>query len=243
MRIKGVLFDKDGTLIDFFSLWLKAATEVIPKLMKELSIDSMPEMKEYLLNTIGVRDGAVDPNGGLSYKSYGEIAEDIKEALAEKDVYVDVSRTHKLLVKLFEEFATGENVQFQTFTPMKEMLTSLKREGIYVGLATADTLHSARVCLEKLDILEMFDFVGGDDGIMQPKPHPEMFDLFTQRYKLQPEEVAIVGDTPNDMLFAKQCGAIAIGVLSGVSNKEDLMENGDYIISSVDELLSLLHTI
>lgn len=241
MRIKGVLFDKDGTLIDFYSLWLQAAEAVIPKLMQKLSLNNTPKMQQYLFRTIGVIDGVVDPNGGLSYKSYGEIAKDIEIALQQKDIYIEVTKIHELLIILFDEFATGEEVEFQTFTPMKTMLKQLKKEEVRVGLATADTLYSARVCLEKLDIIDMFDFVGGDDGIMQPKPHPQMFHLFTEEYQLDSEDVVVVGDTSNDMLFAKQCGAIAVGVLSGVSSKEDLMENGDYIISSVDELIPLLH--
>ena len=33
--IKGILFDKDGTLIDFFSLWLGAAKAVVIQFLKE----------------------------------------------------------------------------------------------------------------------------------------------------------------------------------------------------------------
>ena len=35
MQIKGILFDKDGTLIDFFSLWLAAAERAIPEFLAE----------------------------------------------------------------------------------------------------------------------------------------------------------------------------------------------------------------
>ena len=35
MKIKGILFDKDGTLIDFFSLWLAAAERAIPEFLAE----------------------------------------------------------------------------------------------------------------------------------------------------------------------------------------------------------------
>lgn len=33
--VKGILFDKDGTLIDFFELWLGAAKWAIPRMMEE----------------------------------------------------------------------------------------------------------------------------------------------------------------------------------------------------------------
>lgn len=52
--VKGILFDKDGTLVDFFSLWLQAATEVIPLFLKKNDIQVSQELIEYLLKTIGV---------------------------------------------------------------------------------------------------------------------------------------------------------------------------------------------
>ena len=36
--IKGILFDKDGTLVDFFSLWLQAATAVVPVFLRKNGI-------------------------------------------------------------------------------------------------------------------------------------------------------------------------------------------------------------
>lgn len=240
MRIKGIIFDKDGTLIDFYSLWLQAADHVIPELIEALELENTEDMRQYLLTTIGVVDGIVDPNGGLSYKSYGEIAKDIRQALLIRDKTVEADMVQELLTERFDAFATSDHIEFKTFTHMDTMLQQLRELGIRIGLATADTLRSARACLEKLNIIELFDFVGGDDGVVQPKPDPEMFYQFVNEFNLMPKEVLVVGDTPNDMFFAKQCGATAVGVLSGVSCKEDLLENGDYIISSVDELLTLI---
>ena len=45
------------------------------------------------------------------------------------------------------------------------------------------------------------------------------------------------------MLFAKQNGGIAIGVLSGVSEEEDFENEADYIIASIHELPELLDRI
>ena len=42
------------------------------------------------------------------------------------------------------------------------------------------------------------------------------------------------------MLFGKNNGGTSIGVLSGVSSKEDLEEIADYIIDSVEELPELI---
>ena len=66
---------------------------------------------------------------------------------------------------------------------------------------------------------------------------------FQNQFLLKPEEIAVVGDTYNDMLFAKQNGGIAIGVLSGVSEEEDFENEADYIIASIHELPELLDRI
>ena len=56
-------------------------------------------------------------------------------------------------------------------------------------------------------------------------------------YSLEPGEVAIVGDSYNDMLFALNSGAIGVGVLSGVSSKINLKDVANVIVPSAGSLL------
>ena len=51
----------------------------------------------------------------------------------------------------------------------------------------------------------------------------------------------MVGDSINDMKFAHNGGAKAVGVLTGVSQKKDLLPEADYIIASVDALQELIY--
>lgn len=61
--IKGILFDKDGTLIDFFSLWLGAAKAVVIQFLKENELSE--EVKERVFYAMGIENGEIDPYGGL----------------------------------------------------------------------------------------------------------------------------------------------------------------------------------
>lgn len=65
MKIKGILFDKDGTLIDFFSLWLGAAERAIPKFLENNNIND-EKMVNVVLESIGVKNSKVDPRGALA---------------------------------------------------------------------------------------------------------------------------------------------------------------------------------
>ena len=49
-------------------------------------------------------------------------------------------------------------------------------------------------------------------------------------------QVAIVGDSYNDMLFALNSGAIGVGVLSGVSSKINLKDVANVIVASAGTL-------
>ena len=46
----------------------------------------------------------------------------------------------------------------------------------------------------------------------------------------------VVGDSPTDMEFAHNSGALAVGVLSGVGSREELKGMADILIPSVDVL-------
>lgn len=234
--IKGILFDKDGTLIDFYDLWLRAALAVVPVFMEKNGIAADDGMEEYLLETLGVRDGEVEPNGALAYKSYGEIAADLSDALAKKGMVLPVEQIEVQIVTLFEDYVSRKDVAVKPLADLKELFGILKRQGISIGLATADTAASARNCLEALGVMEYFDYVGADDGSCRPKPAPDMLLRFAGKMEIMPEEVMVVGDTYNDIRFAKTCGSIAGGVLSGVSRAEDYQGEADYVLESVAAL-------
>ena len=241
--VKGILFDKDGTLVDFFSLWLQAATEVIPFFLKKNKIQVSQELIEYLLKTIGVNQGEIDPKGALAYKSYGEIAKDICDALEERKIYIAVTKAKEQIEEFFNQSVSRREANIQLFTDMNALMENLKSRNLIIGLATADTKISAENCLKSIGIEQFFDYIGADDGKRKPKPDKEMFLEFQNQFLLKPEEIAVVGDTYNDMLFAKQNGGIAIGVLSGVSEEEDFENEADYIIASIHELPELLDRI
>lgn len=238
--IRGILFDKDGTLIDFFSLWLSAAEAVIPQILKENKIQDSDEWVEYLLQSIGVNQGKVDPKGALACKSYGGIAEVICEALEKRGEKICIAKVQRQLEEMFQHNVTRKGIQFQVLAEMDMLMKELKEKDIKIGLATADTLESAECCLTAIGVRGYFDFVGADNGVCKPKPNQEMFLVFAEMFKLGRGEIAVVGDTYNDMVFAKKSGGVAIGVLSGVSKEADLVESADYIITSVKELPRLL---
>ena len=58
-------------------------------------------------------------------------------------------------------------------------------------------------------------FWGTDDGTLPVKPDGKLVELAAESWNIKPEELLMVGDTPNDMRFAHNGHAFAIGVLSG----------------------------
>lgn len=241
--IKGILFDKDGTLVDFFSLWLQAALEVTPVFLAENQIRADDAMVSYVMEAMGVEGGKVDPRGALAYKSYQEIAEDLCQALAKKGFHVDPALAQEQLERLFDKSVAGKNVSFTQLADLRQMMRDLKARGICVGLATADTMRSAKSCLKTLGTYRDFDYIGADDGVKRPKPEADMFLEFQHKFHLEPSQIAVVGDTYNDIVFARNNGGTAIGVLSGVSREEDFRGEADYVLQSVQELPALLDRI
>ena len=67
-----------------------------------------------------------------------------------------------------------------------------------------------------------------------------MFDAFCEECGLKPEEVAFIGDTANDMRFAKNAGGMAVGILCGLANREELEPLADVVFDTPAEVTALL---
>ncbi len=231
--IKGILFDKDGTLIDF-SLWIDATVNTIKKLMNEYGIEDDNIFCE-LKKSIGIKGNTAEPFGALANRSHEDVAAELHFVLSKyRDIELEPFKKH--VIEIIRDEVLSDEVKYKPLADIMALYEHLSSKGIKMGLATADSYQSAMHMIDRLMLHNAFDFVGSNDGVMKLKPHKDVCERFCSMYGLKPEEVAIVGDSYYDMMFAKNSGAIGVGVLSGVSCKINLKDVSDVIIPSVNSL-------
>ncbi len=230
--IKGILLDKDGTILDIDKTWVPVARRVCKAVAEEYAPEIDPVE---LLQAIGIEGDYVNPSGSMAKGTNADIADDFLQVMRFYGKEIEGETFAARSEHYFNAFSLDVQV-IPSVEDLPALLGRLKERGLVIGLATADTLVSARNCLLKMNVLELFEYIGSDDGIIKPKPAPEMMEAFCQKYGLQPSEVAMVGDTMTDMAFGRNTGA---GVLIGIEKEpSEVGETADYAISSVAELIN-----
>ena len=243
MEIKGILFDKDGTIIDFYEVWGTAAEPVLEWILEKYGLDGNRKLKEKLLEALGVHGQVIDSEGALAWKPYDLIAKDLEKIFLQENISISCTELKENLIDGFYEEVCAKRQEYPVFTDMKKLMSKLHQMGIRIGLATTDEYESTKVCMEKIGISKWISFYG-TAGLGYPeKPDGELIVMAAKEWGIQSEEVAVIGDTPNDMRFARNGNAVGIGVLSGTGKREDLEPLAHYVIHSVDELLNLLEEI
>ena len=242
MQIKGILFDKDGTILKFQELWLPVTKIVIRDFIIINKLPMTKEMEKMLEEALGVEHDTVAFDGPLAYMTYEQIGEVVAKRLKEKKIGdgIDSGLAGRQFSVLYETVLSTENNFYIPTCDLKRLFAQLKKRKIVIGLATADNFPVTMHCLKQLGVEKEFDFIGCDDGVLRPKPHPDLFEAFCRKFGLEAKEVAVVGDTANDMQFAKQCGAVAVGTLSGVAGREVLIKQADYIVDTPAKIPSLI---
>lgn len=196
-------------------------------------------LKKELLERLGIHDSEIDPEGAFAWMTYREITDVIWNFLKEEHPEL-LPEKQELLGKVQNEFYTEvveKRRDYPVFTEVKELFRKLTEEyGVKVGLATTDTYASARACMDCLDASGYVTFWGTDDGTLPVKPDGKLVELAAESWNIKPEELLMVGDTPNDMRFAHNGHAFAIGVLSGTGKIHHMECVADDLIESVAEL-------
>lgn len=238
-NIRGILFDKDGTLLDFNAMWLPVANELISETLRDLVRISNPGIEESMYRSIGISQGKIDSRGVYAHGTAGDVADSFIKVLRNYNIDIrDISVFRKQVIVKYNAIAKDEKREIVPTTDLLALFECLKRQGIYIGVSTADTEESTKNCLKRLGVYECFDFIGSDNGRLRRKPHPDLIMEFCRICGLEPHEVAVVGDTVLDMTFARNGKAgCAIGVLSGVGLEHELRKLADVVYPSIEYLM------
>lgn len=229
-----MLLDKDGTLIDFRSTWVPAYRGVAAELAGRLG--GGPELEQRLLRWVGYdpfRDEFA-PDSPLVWDTNAAIAARWAEA---------PEITHGLDVAeiVLRHFSDLERYPPRSVGDLKALLRRLRRRGLRLGVATMDDTAIAQATMQRLKIATELDFLAGADAGFGEKPGTGMVRAFCAACGLEPAEVVVVGDTPADLIMARDAGcAMAVAVATGAIPLSQLAEWASHVLPSVQEIETLL---
>lgn len=231
--IKGIVFDKDGTLMEYKPFWLPIAKAVIYDLLNR-HVGS-PKLSNALLDSVGADEGI---SGLMCCGTYTECAEKFNETLKSLG-YTDVCITRDEVEQAYEEHINmGEIVPI--CDNIHQLMKDIKKRGIKIAVVTSDNSTMTKKCLESLGIYEFMDRLYTDDMRFPSKPDPYYMNRFCEEFGFSSNEVIMVGDTEVDMLFAKNSGALAVGVAKEPYNREVLLRYTDRVIHDISHIFEII---
>lgn len=233
--IDGVIFDKDGTLMEFQSFWLPVTYRVISRLYNEYGLEAL--IKKECINALGIDENdCIDPEGQLAIGTYATISTSLQNVLLGHGKNVQSYQFQKEMTQWFEEESEKQTCHFTT--DLKQLCDYLHEKNIHVAVATTDNLEVTKKCLNQGNM--NVEVISASDSSIPKKPDLRLIQYLAENWNTTCEKIVMIGDTPNDLRFAKKAGAKTIGVLSGVSKEQLLLPYADCILNNIGELRNIL---
>lgn len=228
--IAGILFDKDGTLLDFDASWAP-----VNRKLAQIAAVGDSELADRLLAACGMDpvSGHLVPDSLLAAGNSREIGEGLIAAGAPFDL--------EALVPLIDDlFASAAELSVPV-TELEPLFARLRRRGLRLGIASSDNERSIRVTVQRFGIGDYVDFVAGYDSGHGSKPGPGMVLGFCAETGLAPHQVAVVGDNNHDLHMGRNAGVgLKVAVLSGTGSRQSLEEACDILLNDITELEAAL---
>lgn len=234
---EAIIFDKDGTLIDFDAFWVTVSINAINYLLKKLNREDIP--LEELLAAIGVENGVSDIDGILCKGTYEQMAAAINEVLKKYGCVIAGDEMVQMVLDAYNRNADSGEIK-PTCENIKEVLTRLKEKGIKLLVVTTDNYKITQKCLRELGIEELFDRIYTDDGKTPVKPDPHCVLDFSESTGIEKDKIIMVGDTMTDIRFARNAGIFVVGVGTTAKNRQHLAEYADAVIENVSYIFDFI---
>lgn len=228
MDIKGILFDKDGTLIEFLDIW----TEGYRLFLNTLGIDDKD--KNYLLKAAGTNsNGDLIPNSILASGTIMDLA-----VLTSTVINEDSMLLNEKLDDFFTDYMVSHPEKIVPKCNLVDLFRELKKKDIIIGIVTSDSIAHTKFTIDVLKIGQFVSFISCGDTHM-PKPDTSSLKEFCSKFNLKLNEVAMVGDSVADMIYGEEVG-LRFGIITNPETEDILKNFTTYTAYNPCEILSIL---
>lgn len=222
-RVRGLLFDVDGTLSDTDDHWVERFTKILTPVAGLFADHDPKRFARWVVM-------AVETPANFFYSLADRLGID-------KPIF-------NLINKLFQKSRSRRAVQdrFLIIPGVKEMLAELHGT-IPMAVVSARDELTTLAFLDLFGLTPFFDVIVTAHTCEHTKPFPEPVIFAAEALGLDPTQCLMVGDTIVDVKAGKLAGAQTLAVLCGFGQQRELEHAGaDLILASTAELIGLLES-
>jgi phosphoglycolate phosphatase len=234
--IELVVFDKDGTLIDFHHLWGRKARLAVEAVVLAANGDLTLANRLYHAIGFDLQSGQAAASGPLAVASMAKLY-----TICAVVLYQHGIPWHDAEQMVQAHFARGLGAvpTADLVKPLGDVVGLFRRlagAGIKIAIVTSDDRAATLATLPVLGIESFIaGMVCGDDPVVN-KPAPDALLRLARELDVPLARMMMVGDTVGDMMMGGAAGACRLAVLSGAGAAADLAPHADAVLDSIAEI-------
>ena len=141
----------------------------------------------------------------------------------------------------YYDFYSENHAMADLYPGIFDILTFIKLQKIPISIFTGKGRDAAIITLKKLKIYDFFEMIITGDDVKEHKPSPEGILRFLEKFRLNPERVLMIGDSPSDIQASRGAGVKIASVLwDSYSQAKEIGMKSDYVFHAVSELREFL---
>jgi HAD superfamily hydrolase (TIGR01509 family) len=189
-KIKLVIFDLDGVLVDIKNIHYDTLNDALVKVNPLYEITWEEHLDKY---------------DGLKTNQKLEMLTKYKKLPVDKYKQIWEDKQSLTLVKLRE---------IKQNDSLLESISKLSSEGYKIACCSNSIRKTVLTVLSKLNIIEYFDIILSNEDVENSKPHPEIYWKCISKVGCLPEETLIIEDSPYGLLSAYRSKSNVLRVLN-----------------------------
>lgn len=209
LKVKAIIFDLDGTLVDSRGAYSEAAETAFASTGQKM----------------------------VDARTVTEIPKRLEQDLPIDDLIVgiDVKKFKEIYLRAYYQATTRKTRPFPKIAGTLEKLSSKAK----LAVTTRRNIPEKEVTRElaEFGLAKYIQKIITSQDTLKPKPSPEALIRCARHLDVRIRDCAVVGDSVVDIKAGKNAGAQTVAVLSGIFSREELeREKPDLILQSVNEL-------
>jgi HAD superfamily hydrolase (TIGR01509 family) len=211
--IEAMLFDFEGTLVDF--QWkLSEAVEEVLETLREIGF----------------------AKDRIRSRKYSTLLSEAMQMAAEFGLQPDQVRER--IGDVYDRYDEDALTRWALRPGAKDFLHAIKRKGIHAALVSNVGGKTLSKALKKLGLEGFFEIALSRNDVLNLKPSPDGINLALERMGVSRDSSIFIGDSLDDVNAARNAGLRVIIISEGENLKEEILAAKPYyVIQAYEELL------